>query len=340
LDKGEEKELDESEEGEDAEGTEARLAEGVVEGDGVEEEERRGGEKKDAEIEPPGGEVAFDLGGGAGEDVEAEVLVDEKLAEAVEHVEVPGKDEGEKEQQAEEEVGAEAAEERGLEREEENGGEEEGDAGGAFGHERDGETDPEEIPGEVEDLVQVEFGEADEGEGDAEGEEDVHFSDACDVEEAGGGEEDEGGEPGGEAGVTKGEPEVEQAAEGDAGERGAEASGELEYAEELEEEGGDPEHEGRLFEPGLEVPMGDEEAVAEHFAGDLGVDAFVPVGEAVVAEEGEEDYGGEKDSKGAGEGCLAERAGAGEFGGLRFRGHGDDDTRCGEDRLGRDEADR
>ncbi len=40
--------------------------------------------------------------------------------------------------------------------------------------------------------------------------------------------------------------------------------------------------------------MGDEPAGVEHLAGDLGVDAFVPVGEAVMAEQGEDDNGGEE----------------------------------------------
>ena len=53
---------------------------------------------------------------------------------------------------------------------------------------------------------------------------------------------------------------VEDSDDGDGGERGAEAGGELGDAEEFEEEGGDPVGEGRLFDPGLGVPVGDEPA--------------------------------------------------------------------------------
>jgi hypothetical protein len=137
-----------------------------------------------------------------------------------------------------------------------------------------------------------ELGEADEGEAGAEGEKGVGFADSGDVEKSEGGEEDEGAEPGGKAVATKSEPAVKEGDEGDAGERGAEAGGELGDTEELVEESGDPEGERRLFEPGLKIPMQDQPAGRKNFAGDLGIDAFVPVGEAVVAEEGEEDEGG------------------------------------------------
>ena len=46
------------------------------------------------------------------------------------------------------------------------------------------------------------------------------------------------------------------------------------------------------------VPVGDEPGVegmpGQHLAGDLGVDAFVPVGEGAMTEERKEDQGGEK----------------------------------------------
>ena len=64
--------------------------------------------------------------------------------------------------------------------------------------------------------------------------------------------------------------------------------------------------------------MGDQEAVGEHFAGDLGVDAFVPIGEAVVAEQGEEDQRGEQHGERSGEGSLPER----KFAGLVLGCHG------------------
>ena len=185
----------------------------------------------------------------------------------------------------------------------------EGDACGSLGHEGDGEAGEEEVPG----AGRVrELGEADEGEGAAEGEEDVHFADAGGVEEAEGGEEEEGAEPGGELIAAEGEPAVDEADKGDAGERGGEARGELGDAEELEGERSEPELERWLFEPGLGVPVGDEPGAGEHGAGDAGVDAFVPVGEAVVAEEWEEDDGGEEHGERGGDAC----------GRMRFAGHG------------------
>ena len=119
------------------------------------------------------------------------------------------------------------------------------------------------------------------------------------MEEAEGGEQDEGGEPGGKGVACTKKPVMEEGDDGDGGEGRAEAGGELGDAEELEEEGGDPVGEGRLVDPDLGVPVGDEPGCeikrpGQHLAGDLGVDAFVPVGEAVVAEEGEEDQGGEE----------------------------------------------
>ena len=53
-------------------------------------------------------------------------------------------------------------------------------------------------------------------------------------------------------------------------------------------------------------PVGEVSGLrGEDLAGDLGVDAFVPVGEAVVAEEGEEDDGGEESGEGGGKDGLA-----------------------------------
>ena len=60
--------------------------------------------------------------------------------------------------------------------------------------------------------------------------------------------------------------------------------------------------------------MRDEPAGLEHLAGDLGVDAFVPVGETVVAEEGKDDEGGEERGK--------ESGGDGQAGGALVRGVG------------------
>ncbi len=94
-----------------------------------------------------------------------------------------------------------------------------------------------------------ELGEADEGEEAAEGEEGVRFPDACDVQEAEGGEKDKGAEPCGKAVATKSEPTVKKGDERDTGERGAEPGGELRHTEEFVEEGGNPKGEGRFLEP-------------------------------------------------------------------------------------------
>ena len=73
--------------------------------------------------------------------------------------------------------------------------------------------------------------------------------------------------------------------------------------------------------------MGDEPSCeikrpGQHLAGDLGVDAFVPVGEAVVAEQGEDDERGEEDGEGGGGDGLAEGERAIELMlRWRFRGH-------------------
>jgi len=148
-------------------------------------------------------------------------------------------------------------------------------------------------------------GQAEDGEEGAEGEEGVGFAYAGYVEEAEGGEKDDGGEPGREGIARSEEPAVEDGDDGDGGQRGAEAGGELRDAEEFEEERGDPVGEGRLVDPDQGVPVGDEPGCeikrpGQHLAGYLGVDAFVPVGEAVVAEEGEEDEGGEERGEGGG----------------------------------------
>jgi len=143
LDAAEGGELDESEEGQ---GAEARMAEGFIDRDGVEEDPGRRGEEEDAEVVPPVGDVAVVLVGDAAEDVEIEVLVYEEVAEAVEEVEVPGEDEEEEEQEAVEEGAAEAAAESGVDTEEQEEGEEEAGAGCSFAHEGDGEACPVEVP--------------------------------------------------------------------------------------------------------------------------------------------------------------------------------------------------
>ena len=87
---------------------------------------------------------------------------------------------------------------------------------------------------------------------------------------------------------------MEDADEGDAGERGAEAGGELGDAEEVEEEGGDPELSGGFSSQGWAFQWGMSQRPGASRGRCLGVDAFVPVGEAVVAEQGQQDDGGEE----------------------------------------------
>ena len=69
-----------------------------------------------------------------------------------------------------------------------------------------------------------------------------------------------------------------------------------------------------------EFQWGTSQPLSEHFAGDLGVDAFVPVGKAVVAEEGKEAEGGEGGGEGGGVNVMAAE---GIWWGLEFRGHDD-----------------
>src|ERR1700723_782941 len=117
-------------------------------------------------------------------------------------------------------MGADAAAEGGVDGQESDEGEEDGSTGGAFAHEGDGEAGPVEVPavagGDFGGIrFAEEFGEADEGQEAAEGEEGVGFADAGDVEESEGGEEDERAEPGGEAVVCAQKPRVEEGDEGD-----------------------------------------------------------------------------------------------------------------------------
>ena len=90
--------------------------------------------------------MAFDLAGGAGEDVEAEILVQELTAEQMEHRQVPGQDERKEEREAEVEGRAETVRTPALDGGEEDCGEGQDDGGCAFGHDGDGEADPEGPP--------------------------------------------------------------------------------------------------------------------------------------------------------------------------------------------------
>ena len=101
---------------------------------------------------------------------------------------------------------------------------------------------------------------------------------------------------------------------------GAKAGGEFGDAEEFEGEGGDPVGERRFIDPDERVPVGNEPAGLEHLAGDLGVDTFVPVGKAVVAEEDKDDERGEEGSEEGGAATLAAE-GSGFVLCVRFRGH-------------------
>jgi hypothetical protein len=134
--------------------------------------------------------VAFDLLCCAGDDVEAEILGKELMSEAGEHLPVPGQDGGDEDSGAQDEGGAELLEFPALEDGDEKGGERDGDGGGALGHHGDGEADPEEVPAVA--VFGFNLREADEGENGSKREERIHLADVTDVEEAEGGEEDDG----------------------------------------------------------------------------------------------------------------------------------------------------
>ncbi len=83
FDCGEEEELKECEESEDTVLTKVGAAKCVHRCDGIEQAEGGGRDEQNAEVVPPGRDVAFNLAGGSVQDVEADVLVDEDRAEAV-----------------------------------------------------------------------------------------------------------------------------------------------------------------------------------------------------------------------------------------------------------------
>ncbi len=199
LNAAEEKDLKDGEDCERPKHAERRSAERGRDRCGIEEDPGRRGEEQDAEVVPPWGEVSVELVSHPAQDVEAEVLLDEDLPVEVIHVEVPGENEGQEDQEAEEEsLSCESAAEVGVDREEDEQAEEEGSAGGGLAHEGDGKAGPIEVPAVGGGRFAEEVGEADDGKEGAEGEERVGFPDAGDVEEAEGREEDEGGEPGGQ----------------------------------------------------------------------------------------------------------------------------------------------
>ena len=78
---------------------------------------------------------------------------------------------------------------------------------------------------------------------------------------------------------------VDQRDDADAGEGGTGACPEFGHPEDTEKDGRQPEAQGRLFEPGLEMPVGHDPGASQKLARDLGVDAFVPVGERLMAKQ-------------------------------------------------------
>ena len=119
----------------------AAAAEGCGESKGIEQGEGGGGDEQDPKVIPGVGVVAFDGLGGAGDDVEADEIREEGAAEAMEHEERPGKDEGEERGEAEPEGPGEADGFR-----EEQGSEGERRGGGPLGEYGGGEGDPEDVP--------------------------------------------------------------------------------------------------------------------------------------------------------------------------------------------------
>lgn len=256
-------------------------------GERVEQAKRRGGDEQNLEVVPPVCVVVFDLAGGAGPDVKAEVLLHKSVPVEVKHGDVPGGDKREEGEESEGESARVAEEGAAVGEGADEGSEWDDCACGAFCHGCYCKSCPEEVPaGRLGGGDALEPKDGDEA---AEGEEDVGFADTRGVKEAEGGEEHQGTEPGGELSAGVEQPAVPEADDGDSGERRGGAGPECADTEETEEKGGDPEQEGWFLEPGLEVPVGDEPAQSEHLAGDLGVDAFVPVGERLVPEQREQD---------------------------------------------------
>ena len=106
LDRGEEADDYKSKDGP---GAKLLPPEGVGDREWIEQDERSCRDEKDPEVIPPVRDVLFDLMSGALQDVEAEVFSEKAGAEPVNHVDVPGQDCGEEEEETEPEVLAEAS---------------------------------------------------------------------------------------------------------------------------------------------------------------------------------------------------------------------------------------
>ena len=163
------------------------------------------------------------------------------------------------------------------------GGDDENDACCALGHEGDRKSGPEEIP--TVEFAVLNRSEAAERDAAPKGEQHVHFADTADVKKAEGAEEDEGAEPGGECVLSAISHPCRRAtiATPESAEP-ARAQNSV-MPKSLKKTAVIQSIKRRLFEPGLIVPMGDERLRGEHLARDLGVDALVPVGEWLVAEQ-------------------------------------------------------
>lgn len=291
LHRRKEEEHDEREDGKDAQGAQILAAEDLHDRGRIEQDPGRCGDEENEQVVPGVRVVAFDLHGGAREYVEAEVLVCEGRAIAMQHREVPGQNGQEEEAESGEEGEAEVGASPALDERDGEEGENENDAGCAFGHERDGEAEPEEKPAAAIKLLHAH--ESENSDEFAEREQRVHLPGAADVEKAEGAEQDDAADPGSAEAVAAREPAMQKRDGGDAGERGAGTCPELRDAEETKEARGDPEHQRRFFEPGLEVPERHQQAVVEHLACGFGVDAFVPHGERAMAEQRQKHGAGE-----------------------------------------------
>src|SRR5882757_5319746 len=71
-------------------------------------------------------------------------------------------------------------------------------------------------------------------------------------------------------------------------------------SEKLEERRGDPEHQWRLLEPELIVPVRDEPATSEHLPRYLGVDPLIPIRQRLMAKQSQQHNAGEQRGKQSG----------------------------------------
>jgi len=174
--------------GEDRPCAELFASEGIDDCEGVEQNEGGGRDEEDPQVVPPVSDVILNLMGCAGYDVEAEVFGEKAVTETMSHIEVPGQNGEQEEQEAEPEGFAKMLCFPAFDSGEDKGSEDENDAGCALGHEGDGEPDPKKIP--TVEFVVLNCGKAAERDTTAKGEQHVHLAHPADMQKAEGAEED------------------------------------------------------------------------------------------------------------------------------------------------------